>query len=444
MVYKRFRLQAVFRVLLLLASALLLGYLILETRYYEVWIFLGLLVLYQIVALVRYVEKHVRDVARFLESVRSSDFSQHFRAKGRGPLFERLVEGFEEVNAEFRQLRAEREERARYLQNVVRHVGVALLAYRADGEVELINDAAHRLFDVRRLPAVQELRAFSKPLAEKLLEAESGARALVNVRRGGHDLQLAVYTTRFQIRGRDYALASIQDIRSELEEQEMEAWQQLTRVLTHEIMNSVAPISSLTNRLIEANGESGEEGGVPEEKSQRAAQAIQRRSEALMDFVDSFRSFTKLPTPEFELVAAEKLLGRVRQLLSAQIEEKRLGFQLSVDPSHMKLIADPKLVEQILINLLLNAIQAVEDQPDAQIELSAYIDRHSRPAIEVSDNGPGIPPDVQEKIFVPFFTTKEEGSGIGLSLARQIMRLHDGMLTMHSEPGSGATFMLRF
>jgi signal transduction histidine kinase len=224
----------------------------------------------------------------------------------------------------------------------------------------------------------------------------------------------------------------------------MEAWQQLTRVLTHEIMNSVAPISSLTNRLIEANGESGEEGGVPEEKSQRAAQAIQRRSEALMDFVDSFRSFTKLPTPEFELVAAEKLLGRVRQLLSAQIEEKRLGFQLSVDPSHMKLIADPKLVEQILINLLLNAIQAVEDQPDAQIELSAYIDRHSRPAIEVSDNGPGIPPDVQEKIFVPFFTTKEEGSGIGLSLARQIMRLHDGMLTMHSEPGSGATFMLRF
>lgn len=450
MIFKHFRAQLILRIVLLLATAFLLDNLFLRTDFYETWILLGLLLLYQVVALVRYAEGMLRDLTRFLESVRYGDFSQRFRSKEQGPLFDQLAEAFEEVTAEFRSLRAEREEHARYLQNVVRHVGVALIAYRAGGEVELINEAARRLFEMRRVRRIGDLSVFSEPLVEKLSSIASGRRELVEVEHDSRALQLAVYVTRFQLRGEDYALASVQDIRSELEDKEMEAWQRLTRVLTHEIMNSIAPIASLANRLMEESEASANEAvgnhlsSEPERRKLRAAEAIHKRSEALLSFVDSFRSFTKLPQPELEMVAAEKLLHRVRRLLSAQIEERELSCEVDVTPSHLKLTADPQLIEQVLINLLLNAIQAVEGQPDARIDLRASIDRQSRPVIVVADNGPGIPEDVQKKIFVPFFTTKEDGSGIGLSLARQIMRLHGGTLTMRSEPGRGATFTLRF
>ncbi len=453
MTYKRFRIQVVARVVGIVLTALGLAALVGWTRLYLAWAAAGGLLVWQIAALVRYAERWVRDLTRFLEAVRYDDFSQGFSGGGRGPFFDRLAGAFQAITEQFRRVRAEREERARYLQNVVHHVGLALVAYRAGGEVEMMNAAAKRLLQVGRLPSVQALGGAEEPLGRALQELRSGERRLVVVKRPERTLQLSVYVTRFRLGSEAHALASIQDIGDELAEKEMEAWQQLTRVLTHEITNSVAPISSLAETghpLLENGQEPPEEQpaqAFSEETvadTREALETIRRRGQALIGFIESYRTFTHIPSPAYEMVRASGLLGRVRRLLGAQIERQGAVLHVEVDPPDFVLTADPDLVEQVLINLVLNALHAVEGQAGGRVTLRAAPGRHGRGVLRVADNGPGIPPDVQERIFVPFFTTKEEGSGIGLSLSRQIMRLHGGTLTVQSAPGEGAAFTLRF
>ena len=452
--HKRFRFQIALRVGGLIAAALALAYLIGWTQLYEVAVLVGLLMVYQVANLVHYVEKITRDLTRFLESVRYADFSQGFTSEGRGPLFARLRDAFEEVTSEFRRIRAEKEEQVRYLENVVQHLGIALISYRADGTVELMNTAARRLLRTGPIRNIEALERVSEPLVGALRDLDSGEQSMVRVAEEDRTLQLAVHVSRFRLRNEAHALASIQDLRNELEEKEMEAWQQLTRVLTHEIMNSVAPISSLASTahrlLSEApaspNGTPPQELSEIAEDAREAVQTIERRSKGLISFVDSYRSFTKIPNPSFKVLEVQELFDDVRRLLRVQIEEHALDLRINVAPEDLQVSADPELIEQVLINLVLNAMQAVEDEPEPRIELRARIDRRSRPVLQVIDNGPGIPPDVQEKIFVPFFTTKEDGSGIGLSLSRQIMRLHGGALTVRSDPDADTEtmFTLRF
>ncbi len=448
--HKRFRLQVTLRVVGIAALVAGAAYLMAGRQLYLPGLLLGGLAIPVAVSLVRYTEKTTRDLTRFLESVRYADFTRRFTTDERGPIFEDLRDAFEEVTAEFRRLRAEKERQVQYLQQVVQHLGVALITYQDDGEVEVMNTAARRLLRTGPIRHVDALDRVSDDLTEALRTLDSGDQAMVRVEEEDRTLQLAVRVSRFQLQGEPHALASIQDLRNELEEKEMEAWQQLTSVLTHEIMNSVAPISSLASTASRRLQETGDNGSITADQATDAREAvdtIERRSESLINFVDAYRSFTDIPSPEFDVLDAEALLNNVRSLLRAQIEEQSLDVSITVDPPDLTLTADADLLDQLLINLALNALQAIEEDPDAEqgrIEFRAYVDRRSRPVIQVEDNGPGIPEDVQEKIFVPFFTTKEDGSGIGLSLSRQIMRLHGGRLSVRSEEGEGAVFTLRF
>lgn len=475
---KRYRLQLILRIAGVAATAGALAWLVLQTRLYEAWLVVAVLLAWQGAALLRQATGAVRDLTRLLEAVRASDFSQTLPTKGRGPLIRHFGAAFDEVAGEFKRLRAEKEEQVRYLENVVRHVGVALIAFRADGSVELINAAARRLLGVhpvRHIDALEE--QVSRPLAEALRRLRSGEQVLVKVPAAGAGgaedgpvLQLSIYATRFRLRGEEHVLASMQDIRNELEEKEMEAWQQLTRVLTHEIMNSVAPIASLAgtaSRLLgereDWNGRTGawEDGSEEERAAERrrdtreALAVIERRSKGLMSFVDAYRSFTRIPAPTFEMIEVELLFRRVQRLVGAQAQA--IAVDADVHPPGLTLTADPDLVEQVLINLTLNSVQALESQPGAQnddrcVVLRARPGLSGVPYLQVIDNGPGIAPEVQERIFVPFFTTKEAGSGIGLSLARQIMRLHGGGIGVRSgagvavegAPGAATVFTLRF
>lgn len=401
----------------------------------------GLAAVWQGWALVRVTERTPRDLLRFLEALRYDDLSLHVSAHGRGPMFEAIAEGFAEVTEAFRQLRTEREEQAQFLQTVVRHVGVALVAFRSDGEVVLFNIAAKRLLGLPRLRTVEGIAPVSRRLAEVLPALRSGEQALVRVERGDHTLDLAVRATQFSLAGELHTLASLQDIRSELEEREMEAWQQLTRVLTHEIVNSVTPIASLAstaNRLLHRGD------APPLADAREALQTIERRSQGLIHFVESYRSLTRIPKPSFALFPAADLFANVRTLLRASLAEHGIALAVEVAPPTLELAADEELVEQVLINLLLNAMQALEGRDGARITLRARIGDEGRPVVEVCDNGPGILPEVRERIFVPFFTTKPTGSGIGLSLSRQIMRLHGGTLSVRSAPGAETVFALRF
>lgn len=407
----------------------------------------GLFAVYQTWALTRFTERVPRDLLRFLESIRYDDLSLAFRDRGRGPMFEAIAQGFAEVTEAFRQLRGEREEQAQYLQTVVRHVAVALVAFRAGGEVALFNPAAKRLLGLPRLRHVDGLRSLSPHLAEMLPRLRAGERALVRVERADRTLDLAVHATHFSLHGEPHTLVSLQDIRQELEEREMEAWQQLTRVLTHEIVNSVAPIASLAataNQLLHSDGAADGEAPQPLGDAREALQTIERRSQALIHFVESYKSLTRIPKPTFGLFPVAGLFASVRTLLRASAAEQGVTIEVDLQPESLELAADEELIEQVLINLLLNAMQALEGRPDGRIVLRGRIEESGRPVIEVIDNGPGIEPEARERIFVPFFTTKRTGSGIGLSLSRQILRLHGGALTARSQPGVETVFTLRF
>src|SRR5690606_11575781 len=249
--------------------------------------------------------------------------------------------------------------------------------------------------------------------------------------------------------GENVKLISLQNIQNELEEKEMEAWQNLGRVLTHEIMNSVTPISSLAGIIedeIKQHLVPGAPILQPEEMSDihLSLQTISKRSESLIEFVKEFRSLSNIPKPKPTSVNVQLLLEELATLYKMELNERDIRLLISVYPEDLTILADKGMIEQVLINLIKNAIQAFDEQPVKEITLRAFVSERSRPVISVKDNGSGIDPEALEKIFIPFFTTKKHGSGIWLSLSRQIMRQHQGTLGVKSTVGTGTEFFLRF
>lgn len=444
MAFKNFRLRCALRVLLIGLSLYACIYLFFNTSYRATPLVAALAVAYQLYSLIHYVEKTNRDLSRFLLSIRHADFSQSFSSRGLGTSFDDLREAFGEVFAAFRRERAEKEENYRYLQTVVQHIGIGLIVYQRDGQVDLINNAARRLLGLAHLKNVQALADEFPHLLQALRQLQPKQKRLVRIEIDGETQQLSIHATAFRMHEREYLLASLQNIHGELEEKEMEAWQNLIRVLTHEIMNSITPISSLaatSGALLEGEGSIDDETLSDVRESVRT---IHRRSDGLLHFVQSYRSLTHLPQPQFQTVAADDVCQRVTQLLRAEFAERAIDFSYVTTTDRLELTADPELVEQVLINLLRNALQAVTSRDQAKVVLQTKVDGQGRPVIEVVDNGPGIVEEARDKIFIPFFTTKQGGSGIGLSLCRQIMRLHGGHISARSEPDVETVFTLRF
>ncbi len=448
MVYKNFRLNCILRILVLGVTIYLLFFLLSRTTLYAMSFIIGLIIIYEIYSLIHFVERTNRDLTRFLDAIKYEDFSQTFLGAGFGSSFNDLKTAFNAVLTKFQQTRAEKEEHFRYLQTVVQHIGIGLISFQPDGQVELVNNAAKRLLKVVRLKNINELNKFSRQLVATLLKMKPGEKALVKIQDNNENLQLAISAAEFVLRENKYTLVSLQNIQSELEEKEMEAWQNLIRVLTHEIMNSVTPISSLAstaNDMLTKNIDSKEK--ICEETIddvRGAVQTIEKRSQGLLHFVESYRKLTRIPRPNFEIFFVTSLFERVEQLMKTQIDESKIHFETKVDPESLELTADVELVEQVLINLVLNSIDAVKNKHDGKIQLTSRMDDRGRVIIQVLDNGIGIEEDVVEKIFIPFFTTKEHGSGIGLSLSNQIMRLHRGTIAVQSKRGAETVFTLRF
>jgi nitrogen fixation/metabolism regulation signal transduction histidine kinase len=451
MVYKHFRLNCFIRVLFLAVTFFIFFYLLFQTTLYSATFIAGIIIFYQLYALIYYVEKTNRDLVRFLQSIKYGDFSQSYKESGLGSSFDALKNAFTEVSNAFRKTRGEKEEHYRYLQTVVQHVGIGLIVFKPNGDVELINTAAKRLLKVTRLKNIKSLESLSKLLVNKLFQLKPRENALVKVEDNNEMLYLSLYATEFKLRGENFTLVSLQNIHSELEEKELEAWQKLIRVLTHEIMNSITPIASLTSTINTMVGEYYEKEKTSKKPNsealsdiQQALQTIQKRSHGLLHFVDAYRNLTLIPKPKFQIFLVKELFTRAEQLMQSNINKTGVSFEVCIEPETLELSADPELVEQVLINLLLNAFQAVDGKQNAKIELAALLNERGRTIIQVTDNGPGITEENLEKIFIPFFSTKEGGSGIGLSLSRQIMRLFKGGIGVYSEPDIKTVFTLRF
>ena len=451
MAFKHFRFVIIFRIIILVLSILLLFYLI-ESDVYNVSAFLlGLLIIIQIFFLIRYVERTNIKLSKFLSSIRHADFSSTFSDKGLGKTFEGLSEEFNKVIREFKKYRTEKEEHFNYLQTVVQHVSIGILAYRKDGKVDIFNNSVKRLLKIKNLRNIQDLKKLKEDLPETLLKLKAGDKTLVKIFSDDELLQLSIYATEFRLRGEEYTLVSLQDIHAELEEKEIESWQKLIRVLTHEIMNSMTPISSLASTVQdmlfdEEDGHSRmaelEEDDL--ETVNNAMRTIKNRSQGLLNFVEIYRNLTRIPKPNFRYFHVKELFGRAHELLKPKLEKFNVRLTYRVFPDDLKITADPDLIDQVIINLMLNSIHALKDTEEAAINVLATTNSNNRVVIDLKDNGHGIKPDILDKIFMPFFTSKKEGSGIGLSLSRQIMHLHKGTITVKSKPGEGALFTLTF
>ncbi|MBU0712019.1 ATP-binding protein [bacterium] len=449
MVYKSFSINCIIRVLTIAASIYLFFYLLFQTSLYATTLIVALISIYQVYALLQFVQKTNRDLTRFFNAIRYSDYSQSFTGTLRGSAFEELNTAFNEVIKEFQHARMEKEEHFRYLQTVVQHVGIGLIAFKQDGEVELINNAARRLLKVSNLRNLYDLEPGRTELVNKLLNLKPGEKTLIKLQDNENILQLSIYAAGFTLHQQGLTLISLQNIQSELEEKEMEAWQNLIRVLTHEIMNSVAPISSLAstvNQLLtgDSNNENRDLGTEVIKDVSAAVKTIEKRSKGLMNFVDNYRKLTRIPKPDFEIFQVKTLFDRVKNLMKDQFEQKSIIFKMQVDPETLELTADPILIEQVLINLCKNAVESIFEKTNPSIALLGKTDGRGNPVIQVIDNGEGIRADVADKIFIPFFTTKKEGSGIGLSLSKQIMRLHNGSISVYSRLDEETIFTLRF
>jgi signal transduction histidine kinase len=321
---------------------------------------------------------------------------------------------------------------------------VGLLAFDPEGNVELINNAACRLLGVYRLRHLAELQKDHPELMYMVQRPQQSDKVLYTT---PNDLQLAVHATGIRLRGKMVKLVSLQNIQSELQQKELDAWQNLTRVLRHEIMNSITPIASLIatmNDIVEHDLAVTPENAEPINDIKEALKTIESRSIGLINFVNGYRSFTNIPKPKPVEMPVKELVAPVVQLMKPDLRTAGIRLHYRVEPAELMVTADSELIEMVLINLVKNAMEAVSEREGACIQIHAYPDTAGRVVIEVDDNGPGIIPEALEKIFIPFYTTKKTGSGIGLSLSRQIMQMHGGTLKANSMVGDGTTFTLKF
>ncbi|MFN6090329.1 MAG: sensor histidine kinase [Cyclobacteriaceae bacterium] len=416
-------------------------------------IFLALALLaaigFQVSQLVKVVERPTQDVSSFLDAIKFDDLSSSFKTESPDPSVQKLHREMNEALGKLRQSRKEKDSEYQFFKNIVQHVGIGILTFKRDETIQIINNAAKRLLHIDKADRLHDLRDVSEDMVEAFLKLKTGGRELVRVKNGDETIQLSIYAIELTLRGEEVKLISMSNIQSELEEKEMEAWQNLVRVLTHEIMNSVTPISSLAgvveeelHRKLLANELNMEKDEA--EDMHLSIQTISRRSEGLIKFVKEFRSLTHIPKPKLAEVCIRPLLDELAMLHKKELADNNIIISVAVEPDTLCIRADKTLIEQVLSNLIKNAIQAFGEKLDKKIMLSSYVNENGGVIVSVKDNGTGIEPEALEKIFIPFFSTKKTGSGIGLSLSKQIMRQHEGNIAVKSVLGEGTEFLLRF
>lgn len=451
---KRFELNVTIRVTLLAVSAMLLGIMLVETTWRATALLLAIAILFQVGGLLRTVTRTNRELARFLSAAAHGDFSQNFRVQTHGAGFEELGTALSTVMDRFRNSRAEGQKQADYLMALLNHVPVGLAALFPDGRVQLLNNFAHRLLGPEEL---NRRTHDGQSMAEALRGLRPGSRILLRVAAGTAvgPQQLTVTATQLIQGGESRLLISLQNIAGDLEATEVRAWQDLVRVLTHEMMNSLTPIASLSRTaqavLSDLREQAADQPAFTEAvaDAEMAVETVTRRSNGLLRFVERYRQFTAVPTPQLSRLKAKDIAQRLERLMLPAMADHGIRLEIQIHPPQLEWVCDGDMLEQVLINLLKNAVEALRDTPvppagDRRINLTLHLDEGGHVVIMVADNGPGIPPEIAEKIFIPFYTTKRDGSGVGLALARQTMLAHGGSITADSRVGEGTIFTLRF
>lgn len=406
----------------------------------------------QVVLFIRYMNRLNLDLYNFFSAIRNDDSSIVYERMAPSKSFIGLYKCFDDINQKIRNLKIETVNRNLYLQNLIEHVGIGLMSFDSNGNVEIINSAARNLLQIPPVKNINRLEKIDKSLPDKLKQLPPGSQFLINYKTDNELLKIAVKASLFRIEQKEIKLLSFQNIKNELEENELDSYHKLIRILTHEIMNSTGPILSSISTIKEIlteqkTGKTKKLDAISQElldDTVKGLNIIEDRSGGLAEFVEKFRSLTLLPKPAFLQLPVSDLLKNIEILMSKDLKNKEINLSIEVTPQNLYLNADKKLIEQVIINLVNNSLHALESCNVKKIQLKAFRNTDDKVIMQVSDNGIGIPEAELENIFIPFYTTKEKGSGIGLSLSRQIMRMHNGKITVLSQPGIETTVILEF
>lgn len=458
--FKRFSILVIVRVSLLFAVVATLAAALATGNYPVLCFLLAVLVLLQTTELIRFISKTNNELQRFLESAKHADFSQRFGNTQLGSGFEELGQAFNDILIGFEANTQQQEQRLRYLKALIDHVPVPSLSLHSDDSLSLNNNAARRLFANYPASSKSDLVQLAPDLPDRLNTLKPGQRGTVVFNIEGAEKKFTLAVAQISIGERIEKLISLQDIQPELDDAQLQAWQALVRVLTHEIMNSITPISSLsatTVDLVESarrlaasieQQESAENLKGDLDDVHEAVSTIAHRSDSLTQFVTSYRKLTRLPQPSLQPIELQASLGQLASLMMAEQGDKPVvNIVVAVEPSTLQLKADPEMFEQVVINLMKNAIQALAELPASktpEIKISAKTNRRGQLTVAVQDNGPGISDVNIDQVFVPFFTTKRDGSGVGLALTRQVMTAHGGSVSIQSPESGGTEVLLTF
>ena len=454
MIFKQFTVRIIFRTMILTLSLSVLILSLLTSGYHALSFLSFIIVIAQLVEMIRFVSKTNSELIRFLDAARHADFSQQFEFKHAGSGFTELSKTFSDILSGLQTARTMQEQDISHLKAVVEHVPVPLISIHANNKITVWNNSARRLFGNHSVTAIGDLGIFGNHFTGSLQKIQAGQKQLLDIEIDGVQHQLSISATQIIAAQNTEMLISMQDIQTELDKAQLQAWQDLVRVLTHEIMNSITPVASLartatdlvddvnvrTAQILPPNSEiQAELNDITD-----AVSTVARRSESLMQFVSSYRRLSSLPKPQKKPVTLQPIFEQTLLLAKQHTLDVNTEIVLNVIPESLMVNADKNMLEQVLLNLLLNASQAIQGIDNPKVILSAALSKRGHVIIQISDNGIGIDNALKSKIFVPFYTTKREGSGVGLALTRQVMIAHGGSVTVKNNQAGGATFSLNF
>ncbi len=450
MVYKRFSFQLYLRFLLILANLVALALILTnQNRLFSILVLCALLII-QLLEIVRFINISNRQLTKFLQAIQHSDLTFSNKEESLGESFKELNQEFMNILKEISTAKIEKEAQYQYLKLIIDHIDIGIIAIDNDLNITLFNSSALLIPGIYEFSTYEKLSAKNPDLAFIIKHIEPNEKRLFEYKIASNNITLSIQASKVKVMNNELKLITFSNIASEMEQKEIESWHKLIRTMAHEIINSVTPISSLTETcLMLLEDEEGQQKPLSALNENHISsirtglKTIDKRSNGLYTFVNDYRKLTKLPTPDKQTINLNIFIENVCVLMQAETSKFSINLKKEPIDNTLTLNIDENLIEQVMINLIKNSIDALANKTNPLIKIRAFTS-NIYTIIEVEDNGAGIPNDIVDSIFIPFYTTKKNGSGIGLSLSRQIMKLHGGQLTFDSTPDSRTMFRLIF
>lgn len=449
MASRNFYFQLIFRVILITLTAIVLAFAVFKPWYFTL-VFSVFFLVAQVYSLITFINSTNRKIAYFFDAIKNEDFTLRFPEKVTIKSFKELNRSLNRVNNLIQEVHLQLQIREQYYQEILKQASIGIMSFNEKGHILFSNPTLEKLLNYTPLNHIKQLNQVDEKLYEVFKSFQPFERKLFQLTNEREQIQLALKSTPLTLDGKSLLLVVVQDIHQELDEKETESWVRLIRVLTHEIMNTITPIASISDSIIKYYRHGGkmialenlEEDQI--KNTLKGLEVIKEQGGNLMDFVQSYRSLLNVPDPNKAIVGGKALLDKIHVMMSAKLGEEQNIFSVDCNPEELEFFIDEKQIAQVLINLGKNGLQSVQAMENGKVRIIAGMENDGVKYIEVKDNGPGIPEDLIDEIFVPFFTTKNEGTGIGLSLSKRVMQLHGGSLKVRSRPHQETVFRLTF